>query len=194
MGFFSRLKKLVSINDTKESETDRSDFVITDLDYVRQIELGPVENMNYYLSLMKRIVEDSDPDPNGYGFNSITIRVEPPVKLLDRKINVNEFKNKFIEKGFFLKQVGYWGLSNMKVEEFALVKDNFQFFCGYKNKIISSIYFNNTDNQEQFNSIALQLSTEYNLVLVDWWLGNVYMAQDLNEINRFHNRYNDDET
>jgi hypothetical protein len=90
-----------------------------------------------------------------------------------------------------VKHIRYWGFPNFVVDGFAFIKKDFHVFCENEEGIVNSIYFDKSvdTNVELFSSTVLELSIKYDLVLLDWWLSDIYKTQHLNEINRFHDRY-----
>jgi hypothetical protein len=120
------------------------------------------------------------------------VRKRSPTELVNRKILLDEFSKSFVELGFIKKTLLFFGFPKIAVNQFVLVREKVNIYYGSSGNFVSSIYFDLHIAEEEkpiFTSVLLTLSKNFNLILVDWNLEEVFDTRSEQEIDRFYNRY-----
>jgi hypothetical protein len=191
MSILITLKKLfkVSSNDTSQLKENSENLLYLHEDDAAQIELLPAENLINLRQECKKISDFSNEHFVGNGWSDIYIRPEPPKTILDKGILVDDFRKPFIERGFTEKELRFSGMKNVPVNEMALTFGDLRIYYGFTDAQLNSIYFDyfiKDENLALFNSILLDLSNKYNLVLADWNKQDIFDARLQSEVERYH--------
>lgn len=143
-------------------------------DFYRQIELMPEEN---YFTTGRFIDELPPKESSIYGINNITVRPEQKIKLLDRKIPVEEVSKILSPISLSYSEnvtTGYGQSAWKEKNTVAWGFEQYGIFVKKEAKFIEAIWLSDSPvfpqlkTSKHLTDAIFSISKQYSLILIDW--------------------------